>query len=444
VATALCIGANIMGFTILCFMYYNTGKQSVKQLIDLKLFRFMQLSVLLFLFFDTLSYFALNMDFPYNREINIFACAAYFVLLPGTIFLWFLYCDYKVYSVSSEREKSDSQKEMNDLLKRLKIYYIPLIFITLLSITSQITGLIFYIDANNFYHRGDFMWLSWLVIYGYSIGSYYLIGIKTKNKPALRPIKGMNIYFYLFQLPPIILGTIQILLPGTYLIGIGMVISIFIIFVNIHNKRLTDIIVEQREQELTQSRITTMLSQIQPHFIYNSLSAISDLCKGNPEAQKALVAFSDYLRVNMSSLTQKTLIPFESELSHVKHYLLLEKLRFEERLQIVYDIKATDFKIPVLSIQPVVESAVSYGLFNKPGVGTVRIRTVEEEDEYVITVVDDGIGYDTDAIQNNEKGNTGIENVRSRIASMCGGTLTVSSKPGIGTRVNIRIPKGVV
>ena len=335
--TALCIGANIMGFIILCFMYTNTGKQSFKQLIDLKLFKFMQVSVLLFLIFDTLSYFAGAYDFQYNKEINIIVCTGYFMLLPVTIFLWFLYCDYKVYGDS------------DGLLKRLRIYSVPLILIMLLSATSQLTGLIFYIDVENIYHRGDYMWLSWLVIYGYSLGSYYLVGIKTKNKPALHPFKGINASFYLFQLPPIILGTVQIFVPGTFLIGIGMVISIFIIFANIHNRRLTEIAVEQREYELTQSRIATMFSQIQPHFLYNTLTAIHDVCTGNPEAQKALVAFSDYLRVNMDALNQKTLITFETELKHIEHYLYLEKLRFEERLQTVYDIKVTGFKIPVFS-----------------------------------------------------------------------------------------------
>jgi len=369
-------------------------------------------------------------DFPYNREVNIIVCTGYFVLLPATTFLWLLYCDYKAYG------------DTGDLKKRLWIYGIPLVLNALLVITSQLTGLIFYIDTHNIYHRGDYMWLSWLVIYGYSIYSYILIGITTKNKSALRPVKGINIYFYLFQLPPVILGTIQILIPGTFLIGIGMVISIFLIFINIHNKRLADIAIEQLEQELTQSRITTILSQIQPHFIYNSLTAISDLCEGNPEAQKALVAFSDYLRVNIGSLKQKTPVPFETELKHIKHYLSLEKLRFEEKLQTVYDINAVNFKVPILSIQPIVESAVSNGLFNKPGGGTVRIRTIETETEHIITVIDDGIGYDTNALKSTDKSQIGIENAKNRLASMCGGTLTTYSRPGIGTRVNIKIPKG--
>jgi len=189
--------------------------------------------------------------------------------------------------------------------------------------------------------------------------------------------------------------------------------------------------------------ITTEYSHLKPHFLFNSLTAVSDMCAGNSEAQEALAAFSDYLRVNISYHNRKTPVLFDTELKHVENYLLLEKLRFEERLIILYDINVTGFKVPLLSVQPIVENAVSHGLFNKPGVGTVKIRTVESETDYIINVVDDGIGFDPDASGNTRKPQAGIENVRDRLASMCGGTLIISSKPGVGTRVNIKIPKGV-
>ena len=225
-----------------------------------------------------------------------------------------------------------------------------------------------------------------------------------------------------------------------YIGAIIVVISITLIFAVIHNKRLAKIAQERLEQEQTQSRTTTILSQLNPHFMYNIISAINDLCEGKPEAQKALVAFSDYLRVTISSLKHTKPVSFVTELNHIKHYLSLEKLRFEERMQVIYDITATDFMVPVLSVQPIVENAVSHGLFNKLGGGTVRIRTTETETEYSITVADDGVGFDTE-ILNEAKNNSGIENVRKRIASMCGGTLDIYSKPGVGTRVHINIPK---
>jgi len=186
-----------------------------------------------------------------------------------------------------------------------------------------------------------------------------------------------------------------------------------------------------------------LFSQIKSHFIFNSLTAIYDLCSGNTEAQEAIVAFSEYLRVSMGSVNQKKLISFDTELKYIKHYLLLEKLRYEEKLQVIYEIKANNFKVPLLSILPLIENAVSHGLFNKTGAGTIRIRTTESETEYTVTIVDDGIGFDANTLHDNEYKYSGIENIRSCIESMCGGTLIISSKPGVGTRVNINIPKGV-
>ena len=92
--------------------------------------------------------------------------------------------------------------------------------------------------------------------------------------------------------------------------------------------------------------------------MYNALSSIAILCKLDPDtAYKATVAFSDYLRGNMDSLKQTTPVPFEKELEHLKKYLYIEKLRFDDQLNIEYDIQTTDFKIPLLSIQPLVENA---------------------------------------------------------------------------------------
>lgn len=89
----------------------------------------------------------------------------------------------------------------------------------------------------------------------------------------------------------------------------------------------------EQNAELTQNRIAIMLSQIQPHFLYNSLSAISGLCSDDSEAQEALLKFSFYLRANMDSLLENRLIIFTKELEHVEHYLWLEKLRFDKNIR---------------------------------------------------------------------------------------------------------------
>lgn len=198
----------------------------------------------------------------------------------------------------------------------------------------------------------------------------------------------------------------------------------------------------ENELELAQSRISIMLSQIQPHFLYNSLVVIRQLCGIDPKlAEETVVEFSEYLRGNLESLTQKKLIPFEQELHHVRTYLSIEKKRFGDELNVVYDINYEDFKLPALTLQPIVENAVHHGVTKKESGGTVTIKTGQTEKEAVITVTDDGIGFDPEnPPKKDNKSHIGLENVTSRLAAMCGGTLTVNSKPGAGTTAVITIP----
>ena len=198
------------------------------------------------------------------------------------------------------------------------------------------------------------------------------------------------------------------------------------------------------ELKLQESQISIMLSQIQPHFLYNTLNSIYQLCETNPMRAKSMVNFfAEYLRNNLSTLEEPGLISFETELSHIKTYLEIEKIRFEDTLDIEYDIKCYDFSLPVLAVQPIVENAVKHGTSKKRGGGRVIISTREEEENYIIKVSDTGCGFDTSKPKNDGKRHIGIENVRQRILNMCGGSLTIESEIGVGTQVTIKIPKGV-
>ena len=197
------------------------------------------------------------------------------------------------------------------------------------------------------------------------------------------------------------------------------------------------------ELKLQESQISIMLSQIQPHFLYNTLNSIYQLCETNPMRARALVnSFSEYLRNNLSSLEEPGLIPFATELSHVNTYLDIEKVRFEDTLEIEYDIKCVDFSLPVLTVQPIVENAVKHGTSKKRGGGTVKISTDEDKENYIITVSDTGCGFDPTKPKDDGKRHVGIENVRQRLSNMCSGTLKIESTVGVGTLATIIIPKG--
>lgn len=199
--------------------------------------------------------------------------------------------------------------------------------------------------------------------------------------------------------------------------------------------------VNQLEGELEESRNAVMVSQIHPHFLFNSLSAIRHLCRTQPEvAWEALGDFASYLRVNTDALTSTKLIPFPQELRHIQSYLKLEKLRMGDRLNVIYDIQEEDFLLPPLTVQPLVENAVKHGVFYAKNGGTVRIATCKEGNSIVIRVSDDGIGFDMEERNDtNERVYVGIQNVQTRLQKLLHAKMRVESEKNKGTTVTIYI-----
>ena len=196
------------------------------------------------------------------------------------------------------------------------------------------------------------------------------------------------------------------------------------------------------KQELQESRISIMLSQMKPHFIFNTLNTIYHLCDLDPEkAKTTLSSFSTYLRNNINNLGQSEMIFFEKELSFVNAYLDIEKVRFDDELLISFDIGVSDFKLPVLTVQPIVENAVKHGTSKKEGVSHLYITTRETDAFYEIEIRDTGVGFDPSHQKNDGNKHIGIDNVRQRLETLCNGTLTIQSTLGVGTTALIQIPK---
>lgn len=196
------------------------------------------------------------------------------------------------------------------------------------------------------------------------------------------------------------------------------------------------------EAELKESRISIMLSQIQPHFIYNTLGTIERMCLKDPQKAFDLVRnFSLYLRGNFSELDSVTPIRFADEIKHVEYYVNIEKVRFPD-MSIEYDVEATEFVLPALSVQPLVENAIKHGLMRLETGGTVKIHSYETPTHFCVEVTDDGVGFDADA-PIDEKKHVGLRNIRGRLKAMVNGALVMESKPGVGTKAIIMIPKEV-
>lgn len=219
-------------------------------------------------------------------------------------------------------------------------------------------------------------------------------------------------------------------------IALCIFLSVFVVFTKIYFQNKIEL--EKKNSELQKKQTQIMISQIQPHFLYNTLSAIYVLCDEDPElAKETITDFSKYLRHNMNSLKSSECLPFEQELKHTETYLAIEKLRFGPKLTVEYDINCTDFLMPPLSLQPIAENAVKYGIRSRKSGGTITIRTYKKDGKIYVSVHDTGIGFDPKRINDDGKTHIGIENTRNRIKSMCGGELNIESSEENGTTVTI-------
>jgi sensor histidine kinase YesM len=192
--------------------------------------------------------------------------------------------------------------------------------------------------------------------------------------------------------------------------------------------------------ELTESRISTMMSQIRPHFIYNTLGSIEQLCELDPPKAGELVHnFAKYLRGNFGELDNPKPILMSQEMEHVHYYISIEHVRFPD-ITFSFEMRSEDFSLPALTVQPIVENAIKHGLMKLQKGGSIRVISYETDTDYCICVEDDGVGFDTSNLLD-EKKHIGIRNIRDRLKVMVGGTLEIESTQGVGTKVLITIPK---
>ena len=192
--------------------------------------------------------------------------------------------------------------------------------------------------------------------------------------------------------------------------------------------------------QLTETRISTMMSQIRPHFIYNTLGSIEQLCELDPPKAGELVHnFAKYLRGNFGELDNPKPILMSQEMEHVHHYINIENVRFPD-MTFSFEMRSEDFSLPALTVQPIVENAIKHGLMKLEKGGSIRVISFETDTDYCISVEDNGVGFDTGKLLD-EKKHIGIRNIRDRLKVMVDGTLEIESTPGVGTKVLIKIPK---
>ena len=303
----------------------------------------------------------------------------------------------------------------------------------LLDLTNIFSHLFFYAEDGE-YIRSKTMILS----QGYQfvmLAIVFVIAILNK-KLNIREKTAFSVYCFL----PLIAILIQNAFKGYAIAYASIIIAVEVLFFFVNVER--NIAIAKEGEKIKDAQIKLMTSQIQPHFIYNVLSSISTLITiDSAKAQEALDYFTDYLRSNLSSLGEAGLISFDKELKHIKAYLSLEKIRFNDRLNVIYDIEVTDFSVPPLTIQPIVENAVKHGILEKLEGGTVKIKTYETDESYVIEVIDDGIGFDINEVDLKGTEHIGLKNIMYRINHTYNGKIEVDSKINSGTKIKVTFIK---
>ncbi len=199
-------------------------------------------------------------------------------------------------------------------------------------------------------------------------------------------------------------------------------------------------------ERLHETDLAFLQAQIKPHFIYNALSAISHMIGTEPKKAKALLLdFSDYLRGCFDFSNTSGLTTLSKEMDLAKAYLSIEKARFQERLNVEYEIEENPHVlIPLFCIQPIVENAVRHGLMKRVEGGTVKIKVWNEQGDTHIRVEDNGIGIPEDKIEeilSDRSSAAGLANINARLKLKFGTEMKIISRNKGGTAVEIIVPQ---
>ena len=189
-----------------------------------------------------------------------------------------------------------------------------------------------------------------------------------------------------------------------------------------------------------------VIHQINPHFIFNALTAIRVMIKMDSDAAYDLIYdFSKYLRAVFQSFSYHAYISMEEEINNILSYINLLKVRFGDNISVCLDIEETDFILPPLTLQPLVENAIVHGLKNGRRKGTVWIRSRQAPSEYIVQVEDDGTGFDIRAYNRQQHDKDpeggGLQRVRYQVKKQMSGRVEVRSIVGYGTVVTLHIPR---
>jgi hypothetical protein len=322
----------------------------------------------------------------------------------------------------------------NKSVRKNPIFYINIalcLVLFILLIITQLTDAIYYFTDDNEFIRGDFYWVlivPMLALIAINLG---LIIYKRKELD-----KKYFIAFLIYLLPLLIVMTLQAFISVFIYIVVAASISALSMFGIIMGDQVEHYLRQQKE--IADQKASIAVLQMRPHFIYNTMTSIYYLCKQDPnKAQQVTLDFTTYLRKNFNAITSKEPIPFVEELEHTRAYLAVVQAQYEDNLLVEFDTPHTQFRVPPLTLQPLVENSVKYGLnIDSTEPLRVSIKTEKVDNGSVIIVSDTGPGISD---KDNGEPHIALNNIRERLSAIKG-TLTISPNENGGTIVSIYIP----
>ena len=197
----------------------------------------------------------------------------------------------------------------------------------------------------------------------------------------------------------------------------------------------------KKDHRIAHQRAEIMILQMRPHFIFNTMMGIYYLCDQDPaKAKQVTLDFTSYLRKNFAAIASEEPVPFSDELEHTRAYLAVEQAQFEDTLFIDFDTPYCAFRIPPLTLQPIVENAVKHGMSKSNDPIHISVKTRQTDKSVEITVEDDGVGFDPARNSDDNDPHIALNNIKERLEMMCKGKLTISQREGGGTSVKVTIP----
>ena len=299
-------------------------------------------------------------------------------------------------------------------------------------IAAQFTNAFYYVTPDNRYFRGPLFAL---------LMSPLVIIMLLNVVCTIRRRKKLSRRYFVALLIYLIPMTAALLVHMFYSVEIIIVFCMALFALIMFGLIISDNVRQnlRQQRELANQRASVMVLQMRPHFISNTMVTIYHLCGQDPEkARQVTLDFTNYLRRNFSAIASEDAVPFTDELKHTHAYLAVEQVLHEDSLFTQFDTPHTLFRVPPLTLQPLVDNAVKHAMDPNGKPLHIFVKTAQTASGSEIIVENDGADF---VPADDNEPHIALKNIRERLQLLCGGELQIAPRDGGGTVVTVFIPK---